>query len=124
MDNVFQGSTQNQTPTQGDDALTTKLAAIVNEEGKQKYADVNTALDALKASQEFIPSLKNQVTEQEKEIATLREQVAKQAGFSEALQQFAAQEQHQDGQPASGEGQVDIASIVQKQLEQQSTKEC
>lgn len=116
MSDIFTEQTPAQTPTQENDALTTKLQAIVNEKGEPKYANVDTALDALKASQEFIPSLKNQVTEQEAEIARLREQVAKQTGVQEALERFAnhqAQPEPTKETPTATLGEEDVKSLVQ-----------
>lgn len=123
MSNVFNPeSTQTPSPApQGEDVLATKLSTILNEEGQPKYANVETALDALKHSQEFIPSLKNQVSEQEAEIARLREQVAKQQGVQEALERFGQQPQAQPQQPEATPteqpGQEDIASLVQNTFE-------
>lgn len=118
MSNIFtQEPTQTPAPTQGDDVLATKLSTIVNEKGEPKYANVETALDALKASQEFIPSLKSQVTEQEAEIARLREQVAKQTGVQEALERFAQPTQAQPETPVETPsdqlGKQDVESLVQ-----------
>lgn len=131
MSDLFtQEQTPVQTPTsQGDDVLATKLSTIVNENGEPKYANVETALDALKHSQEFIPSLKSQVTEQEAEIARLREQVAKQSGVQEALERFATQPQAQpqvtEETPAATPGEQDVTSLVQNVFKQhlQTTQE-
>lgn len=121
MNDVFnQASTQTPTPaSQGGDELTTKLASIVNEKGEQKYADINTALDALKASQEFIPNLKEQVTAQTAEISALREQVSKIDSVEAALAKFTAPQQQQEAQPEPQPsnppvqfGQADIESLV------------
>ena len=116
--------TKEQAPAQETDALTTKLQAIVNEQGEQKYANVETALDALKSSQEFIPSLKSKVNEQEQEIATLREQMAKQQGVQEALEKFAAQPnaqpETQEETPTEQIGKEDIESLVQNLFKAQA----
>ena len=123
MSDIFSAEpTQTPTPvSQGDDALATKLSSIVNENGEPKYANVETALDALKASQEFIPRLKNQVTEQESEIARLREQVAKQTGVQEALERFAqpqAQPETTVETPSEQLGKQDVESLVQNVFNQ------
>lgn len=124
MNNIFTDSTQSQTAPPADDALTTKLASIVNENGEPKYANVETAIDALKHSQEFIPSLKSQVTEQEAEISRLRAQVAKQEGVQEALERFTtqpqAQQEEQSVTPPASLGQADVESLVQNMLQQQA----
>ena len=43
------------------DPATTLLAGITDENGRQKYADVETALKALKTSQEYIPNLQTEI---------------------------------------------------------------
>lgn len=132
MSNVFDQATQPVTPApQGGDDLTTKLASIVNENGEQKYADVQTALDALKNSQEYIPTLKQDLSSKEQEIAQLREQVAKSQGVQEALERFAQQPQQNEAQPTAptepqsvAQEPVDINSLVQAafQAHQQQTQ--
>lgn len=136
MNDIFtQASTQTPAPTsQGDDALTTKLASIVNENGEPKYADLPTALDALKASQDFIPTLKGEVELKDQEIASLRTQIAETQGMVKAqaeLERLMQQSQQQpvaqpetqvEPQPAAPAA-VDVNSLVQAafQAHQQQT---
>lgn len=54
------------------DNLATMLSAIKNEQGVQKYDSVEKALEALKHSQEYIPSLKTELEKKEQELAELR----------------------------------------------------
>lgn len=122
MSNIFeQASTQ--TPTsasQEGDALTTKLMSITNENGEAKYANLEVALDALKNSQEYIPTLKSELSAKDQELATLRQEIARQQGVQEALERFSqpqpsyAQPEQQVApqQPETVE-QVDIDSLVQ-----------
>lgn len=79
--NVFGGdttpsaaSTTATPPSDGtpNDALATMLSAIKNEQGVQKYDSVEKALEALKHSQEYIPSLKTELEKKENELAELR----------------------------------------------------
>ena len=63
----------------GNDALATLLADIKNADGQPKYKDVETALNALKSSQEFIPSLQRESQEQKAEIERLKTQAARAA---------------------------------------------
>ena len=134
MNDIFTQATQSDTPaSQGDDALITKLTSIVNENGEPKYADLPTALDALKASQDFIPTLKNEVNLKDQEIATLRNQIAESNGMIKAQEEMArllsqptAQPEAQsEPQPAAQES-VDINSLVQaafQNYQQQSLAE-
>lgn len=135
MSNIFEEATKPQTPaSQGDDALTTKLASIVNENGEPKYADLPTALDALKASQDYIPNLKNEVTQKDQEIATLRQQIAETQGMVKAqeelerlMQQSQVQPVAQPEAPAAPQPEapaaVDVNQLVQAafQAHQQQT---
>lgn len=130
MTDIFTQATQSETSQpQGGDDLTTKLASIVNEEGKQKYADVQTALDALKNSQDYIPTLKTEVANKDAEIAQLREQIAKSQGVQEALERFAQQPQQsaqptaQDAPQPVAQESVDVNQLVQAafQAHQQQT---
>lgn len=71
-------NTTTQTPatpdTSTNNPFADKLNKIVNDEGKPKYKDVETALDALDASQKFIEQLKREKREaEEKEEAARRE---------------------------------------------------
>ena len=132
MNDIFTQATQSDTPaSQGDDALTTKLTSIVNENGEPKYADLPTALDALKASQDFIPTLKNEVNLKDQEIATLRNQIAESQGMIKAQEEMArlltaqptAQPEAQIAPQPVAQDPVDVNSLVQAafQAHQQQT---
>ncbi len=47
-------------PQPSDNVFADQLASITNERGEPKYKDLPTALQALKHSQEYIPSLKQE----------------------------------------------------------------
>jgi hypothetical protein len=125
MSNIFDQATQPNTPaSQGGDELNTKLASIMNEQGEPKYKDLATALDALKASQDFIPSLKNEVSQRDQELALLRSQIAESTGKTQAQEEFVRllqqSQQPQQVQPQSQAPQqlgnpaaVDVNSLVQ-----------
>jgi len=136
MNDIFQqASTPTPTPApQGGDELSTKLASITNENGEPKYADLPTAIDALKASQEYIPTLKNEVSLKDQEIATLRNQIAETQGMvkaQEELERLMQQSQQQPvAQPTTPAAQqqdapaaVDVNQLVQAafQAHQQQT---
>lgn len=50
--------------------ITTLLAEIKDPSGRQKYADVETALKALKASQDYIPGLESQLNDLKQTVQT------------------------------------------------------
>lgn len=80
------------------DAFADQLASILNDNGEPKYKDVQTALNALKASQEFIPSLKQEKDSLEQEVANLREELSKRSAIQDvvnSLKQKPAQEEKQ-----------------------------
>lgn len=116
MSNIFSEQTPAQDQSQGQDALTTKLMSITNENGEPKYANVETALDALKASQEFIPGLKTKVSEQEAQLAQLREELAKSTGVAETLQRFSQAPSAESAETPSNEVDEtqDVSSLVQQ----------
>lgn len=126
MSNIF-----NQEPTQTPassgqegDALTTKLASITNDQGQPKYANLDVAIDALKESQSYIPTLQSQLSAKDMEIAAMREQIAKSQGIEEALARF------QQPQPTIAQPEpvatptepkvetVDVNSLVQAAFQQ------
>lgn len=68
-----------------------KLSGITNETGEQKYRDVPTALDALAASQSYIPQLQAQMDAKDVELQELRLEVARSKGLEDAMNQFQPQ---------------------------------
>lgn len=74
-----------QTAQPSNDALATLLSGITNESGEQKYKDVPTALEALRASQEFIPQLKNQTSDLSAENERLKAELAKRQTVEETI---------------------------------------
>lgn len=81
-----------------------KLSGITNETGEQKYANVDTALDALAASQQYIPQLQQQMDAKEAELQELRLEVARSKGLEDAMQQF---QTPNDPTPATQVSEVD-----------------
>lgn len=102
------------------DAFNHKLAAIKNENGEQKYGDLDKALEALQHSQEYIPSLKSQLSEKDSELQALREELARTRGVEETLQKFttANSQEPQVHQPQGQEPEQNLEAIVNNLLEQ------
>lgn len=118
--NVFvQPITPTQEPVQAD-ALTTKLLEIKNEHGAPKYADVSTALEALKHSQTYIPELKTQLDAKDQELLALRTEIAKMSGVQETLERFRAAPQATEETPAVAPTEQSIEEKVLAILNQQS----
>lgn len=80
-ENIFNQENPVQTPGQNssvqnpNDALATMLQDIKNERGEPKYRDVQTAIEALRHSQEFIPQLKEEKERLAREASELRSEV-------------------------------------------------
>lgn len=94
------------------DDLSVLLSQIKAPDGRQKYADVQTALQS-------IPNAQNKILELSQQVQQLQEELNKRKGMEELLAQLSAAkgEQQSGGQP-SQEGTPDIASVVQQMLEQ------
>ncbi len=99
QDNIFGGTTPAQAPAGNEQApapqptFADKLSGITNEAGEQKYANVDTALDALANSQQYIPQLQTQLDAMAAENAALKHEVAKAQGFTEAMDSLQSQQQ-------------------------------
>lgn len=96
MDNVFtnQPSEAPQEPSQPQaqaqqpepqNLFADKLAGIVNEKGEPKYKDVDSALTALNASQQFIPQLQSENAQLRAELEALKGQVANTKSIEETI---------------------------------------
>jgi hypothetical protein len=96
-----------------------QLLAIKNEAGQPKYQNVTEALKALQHSQEFIPTLKTQLTAVEQELAQAKEEIAKAKKLEDVVAQLTASHLNNNGeQPpaASGLDQEAVEKLVQRQL--------
>lgn len=70
-------------PNAAIDAIVNKLMEIKRPDGTPKYTDIDSALDALKNSQEYIPTLESEnatLREQVKEVETLQETIKRLGG--------------------------------------------
>lgn len=124
QDNVF--SNESISPTQAQqqtsqDAYKDLLASIKNEQGQQKYATLEDALKALQHSQEYIPQLKTQLTEKERQAVELQAKLEQAGQLEDVVSRLTAQNktQAQEDKPlASGLSEEAVAKLVQQQLEQ------
>lgn len=71
-----------------------QLAEIKSEDGRQKYADVNTALSSIPHAQSHISSL-------EKQVAQLQEELTKRQGMEEVLERIKATPETNPEQPSA-----------------------
>lgn len=106
QDNIFGGTTPTSEPQAAAEPAPVqanpwadKLGGIRNEAGEQKYADVGTALDALNASQEYIPQLQGENAQLQAQLVEARQELAKHQGFTEAMQQLGTPQQSEPADP-------------------------
>jgi hypothetical protein len=125
--NIFEDtntSTQAQAPgTQGQNPPTnvdadTLLNLIVNEKGERKYRDINAALVALQHSQAYIPDLKNQLTEAQRQAQEAQAEKARVVELEAAVRRLT---EKQDEPSTNGKAPTseDIAKVVQEQIDRQ-----
>lgn len=117
-DQLFQENpTQNnpqETPEQSpssnspDALFADQLQQIKNEKGEPKYADPQTALEALKHSQEYIPQLKSQLEEKDR---LLQEAMAKLEASKKVEDLLQGQAPQAEQQSTPAEPQADVGNL-------------
>lgn len=100
------------------DAYATLLGAIRNEQGAPKYDSVEKALEALKHSQEYIPSLKTELDKKEEELAELRANKDRYENLEAIVQRLTATKEPGEGQPPATKGldEQAVSNLVKKTL--------
>lgn len=96
------------------------LKSIKNEQGLPKYATLDEALKALQHSQAYIPEVKQKLTQQEQEIATLKAQLDQFGSLEDVVSRLAKPSQSEPvvNQPSgSGLDESAVMQLVQQQLE-------
>lgn len=78
----------NVAPPDLNDPFADKLKAIVNEKGEPKYKDTQSALDALKASQDHIKRLEDEAKLRQSEISNAVAEKARADALEEIVQRF------------------------------------
>lgn len=87
-----------------------RLQHIKTQDGRQKYADVATALDS-------IPHAQNKINELSSKIETLEQELQKRSGMEDMLQQLQSSQNTPKEQPSSGVlDEQTLASLVDRQL--------
>lgn len=123
---VFTASTpapqEQQQTSQNFDAFANQLAAIKNENGQQKYANLDKALEALAHSQGYIPELKTEIQARDEIINTLKSELEKKQSMEELISRLAnaqapTQQPATPAQVAQGLDQNSVVDLVKKVLE-------
>ena len=73
------------------DIFAHQLMSIKNERGEPKYNSIETALDALKHSQEYIPQIKSEAERWKAEAERLQAELAQRATVEETISKFTTQ---------------------------------
>lgn len=120
---------EDKTQTQNsDDPLKDLLGSIKNEQGEQKYKDVETALKALQVSQtEFIPTLLKEKKELEARLGETSEELTKRKTLEELTEALKAQPKQPEQAAAStpaeapqsvANPEVDLDALLESKLAQ------
>ncbi len=90
LTDVFDQNTSpnNVAPPVNNDPFADKLKTIVNDQGEPKYKDTQSALDALKASQDHIKRLEDEAKARQSEISNAVAEKARADALEEIVQRF------------------------------------
>lgn len=108
---------QQQPSAQSDNLWADQLASIQNERGEAKYKDLPTALDALKHSQEYIPSLKQENETLKEKVERLEKEAQERQALEDTLSRLTEPKQEPTAQPGpSGLTEEQVASLLEQRL--------
>lgn len=109
-------------PAPPSDPFADKLQAITNENGEPKYKDVETALEALKASQQFIETLKTEKSQTSAELEQARAELEKMGNIDDFVNRIKpdakTQEKVETPPKTHSLSEEEITELLQKQLDQ------
>ena len=122
---------ENKSASQADDTNVNKqfddlLNNIKNDSGERKYNSVESALEALKHSQEYIPNLQGDKDKLTQEVETLKSQQNKIDDLTSIVEKLTATKEAPSDQTKDSLGEQDVAKLIQNVLNQnkvESTKE-
>lgn len=102
------------------------LNGIKNDSGERKYNTVESALEALKHSQEYIPNLQGDKNKLTQEVESLKSQQSKVDDLAAIVEKLTAPKEEKVNQPNTSFNEQDVAKMVQAALTQnqaETTKE-
>jgi len=102
-------------PTDPNSLFADQLQAIKSDDGRQKYADVPTALASVSHAQTHI-------AEQAQKIKELEETVAQQQGMEEVLAQLKSQQTQAELPSTTGIDETTLASLLDQRLDQRDNE--
>lgn len=92
------------------------LGSIKNERGEPKYKDVQTALEALKHSQEYIPQLKSAKEETDAKLAALAAEVERLKNIEQSVKELTQHNSQPQNTPAPAITEDAVAELVNRTL--------
>jgi len=104
-----------------------KLKGILNEKGEPKYKDVESALDALSHSQQFIETLKQEKQSIEEKLREAQVEIEKRKSVEEVVDKLTQPNQEApktevvDQTPNDGLSEEKILNLVKSALQEQNT---
>lgn len=105
-------------PAQVDNTLDTLLDEIRNEQGQRKYATLQDAITGLKNAQDYIPTIKSQLTQKEQELDQLKVELAKRESVEDVVARLtAARQDNQEATPSSGLDQQTVEALIQSTIQ-------
>ena len=98
--------------------LVDQLMQIKNERGEPKYDSIPKALEALSHSQEYIPQLKGQVSEYEKQIEALKNELAKRESVEDVIARLTPRQPEEPVHTSQPKGldEASVEEILQRTL--------
>lgn len=103
------------------DQFATLLLEIKNERGEPKYKTVQEALIGLKNAQEYIPTLKQTLTQREQELAAAQAKANEIEELKRVVQELTANKQEPITNSAPALSEQQVAELVGKALETQQS---
>ena len=94
------------------------LDGIKNENGERKYKDLETALNALQHSQQYIPEVKNEVNSLSAENELLKEQISKLSNLESVVEKLTAKEVKDDTPASPAFDEQTVEQLLEQKLSQ------
>lgn len=112
-----------QQPSSSDNSFEDLLKSIKNERGEPKYDSLPKALEGLRHAQEYIPSLKQQLTAYEQELAQLKAQQTQTKNIEELIERLTAKQDQQSVPTDSGLDEQKVQDLVANMLRQRDSQQ-
>lgn len=113
-------------PSSNADPFADKLNKITNEQGQPKYKDIDTALDALAASQQFIETLKAEKAEEQRLRIEQETELTKMGNINDFVNKLnppaQTPEQVATPQTSTGLSAEEVSTLLQNQLQQRDAQ--